>query len=139
MKDDKEKKLDAFIKQLVQEVALEEPSTDFTKNVLSKIDEVSQTTQITSYTPLISRTAWYVLALGTISLLTLAVFGNIEFDFFLINSNFLAKLSDSGSLLNLPNISFSNVVVYAALALGFFVYVQIYLLKKNWMQKEVLY
>ena len=41
MKDDKEKKLDAFIKQLVHEVALEEPSANFTKNVLSKIEKVS--------------------------------------------------------------------------------------------------
>lgn len=139
MKDDKEKKLDAFIKQLIQEVALEDPSADFTKNVLSKIDEVSQITQTTSYTPLISRTAWYVLALGTISLLMLAIFGNIEFDFFLKNSDFFAKLSDKKSILNLPSISFSNVVVYASLALGFFVYVQIYLLKKSWMQKEVMY
>lgn len=139
MKEDKEKKLEAFVKQLVKEVGLEEPSPGFTKNVLSKIDEVSLTTQTTGYTPLISRTAWFVVAMVSISLLIIAAYGNVEFDFSLINSAFFTKLSESSSRVSLPNISFSNVVVYAALALGFFFYVQIYLLRKNWMQKEVLY
>lgn len=139
MKDDKEKKLDAFIKQLVHEVALEEPSANFTKNVLSKIEKVSLSAKSTGYTPLISRTAWYVLALAAISLLTIAIFGNVEFDLFLKNNDFFSRLSQSGSRISLPSITFSNVVVYAALVLVFFVYVQIYLLKKNWMQKKVLY
>jgi hypothetical protein len=139
MKENKEKKLDAFIKQLVKEVALEEPSVGFTKKVLSKIDEASLTTQTTGYTPLISKTAWFVVAVVSISLLIIAAYGNVEFDLSLINSDFFTILSESSSQISLPNISFSNVVVYAALAVGFFAYVQIYLLKKSWIQKEVLY
>ncbi|NNE02258.1 MAG: hypothetical protein HKM92_02355 [Arenibacter sp.] len=139
MKEDREKKLDAFVRQIVKEVALEEPSENFTKNVLSKIDEVSVAAKTVSYTPLISKPVWYVLALVTSLLLISTFIGNIEFDFFLKNSNFLANLSENSPTLNLPNISFSNIVVYAALALGFFVYVQIYLLKKSWIQNEVSY
>ena len=62
MQDHLEQRLDKLAKKVVKYYKLESPSLDFTANVMQQV-EASQISHITVYKPLISKRAWFVIAL----------------------------------------------------------------------------
>lgn len=137
MKNEKDKKLDVFLKQILQETPLEEPSVHFTEGVLDKIEQLQVEVQCVSYQPIISKKVWVLILMITGLALYLSIYGTSS-EIFTLEYSFLNK----GSELNLdsliPNFTSSNIVIYAAMAVGFFVLVQVYWLKKNWSEKRVV-
>ena len=62
MQDHLEQRLDKLAKKVIKSSKLESPSLDFTANVMQEI-EASQVSHITVYKPLISKRAWFVIAI----------------------------------------------------------------------------
>ncbi len=132
MEDNKNKKYDAFLKRLVVEAGLEEPSADFTHTVLNKIETVSKMNTVFVYKPLISKKTWWFLAVMVSGLFVYIVFGNP-----IVESNLpylmeLKKLLAFNMTGRLTVTTASNTVVYGLLAFTFFMVVQIFWLDRKY-------
>ncbi len=138
MKNENDKKLDVFLKQILQETALEEPSVHFTEGVLEKIDQQRVEVQLVSYRPIISKKVWVLIVMIVGLALYLSINGTNS-EIFALQYSFLNKGSELKLHSLLPNFNSSNIVIYAALAMGFFVLVQVFWLKKNWSDKQVVF
>ncbi len=131
MEDTNEKRLDDFVKKVVNSTSLESPSIDFTKNIISKITAQEAQSTATVYQPLISKTSWLILATITILLFAYVIFGKLDLSISWlpnINSEFLNKIGfmDALSQIHLP-----NTAVYAFIGIMLFFYVQIIFLKRH--------
>ena len=77
MQDHLEQRLDKLAKKVIKSAKLESPSLDFTANVMQEI-EASQVSHITVYKPLISKRAWFVIAILIIGGLAYSIFGGLQ-------------------------------------------------------------
>ncbi len=137
MEENKEKELDIFVKRVVDEIGLEQPSIDFTKSVLSKIQSETKKSAI-SYKPLISKSAWVVLATIVFGIFLYVIFGNPRME---INSpafSVLNKLAAFDFSVEIPYRSVSNIYVYGFLGLTFFMGIQIFVLKHHFDKRYSL-
>lgn len=125
----KDKELDAFVKKAVKEVGLGQPSVTFTDMVLSKVQMVNGESPITRYKPLISKKTWWIIAALVIGVFVFVVFDSTRMEISWLSTSRLDWLSEYNIIDTLSGISISNTFVYGFLALTFFVYVQIILLK----------
>ena len=127
--DKEDHKTDIFIKKIVKEAGLEGPSLDFTTKVLAKVNAKSPASTVTTYRPLISKN--YLLALVVVMaciFVSFLMFGSTttELDWVEIKvMEYLVPLSNPFS-----NVTIAPTYLYAALGLLFFLYVQIYFLKR---------
>ena len=127
MEENRDKELDVFLKKNIKEIRLEEPSSNFTTDVFSKI-ETLQTKDAYVHKPLISKWGW-----GLIGLLVVGI------TFFLFDSGALqeswfkySKLEFFTKLSIFDSLNFiSNTMVYGLIALVIFIYVQIFILKRH--------
>ena len=130
--ENEDKRIEELVNKLMANDSLEKAPVNFTNDVMSKIEALSETKTIV-YKPLIPKYVWWLLGLGFLAL-TLNVILN--------------KSSDSSSLserYNLPEISFdvfnnlsvdfSNTLMYATVLLAVMVAIQIPLLKQYFNQK----
>jgi hypothetical protein len=138
MKNENDKKLDVFLKQILQETALEQPSVHFTEGVLDKIEQQQVEVQHVLYQPIISKKIW-VLIVMIIGLTLYLSINGINSEIFALQYSFLNKGSELKLHSLLPNFTSSNIVIYATMAVGFFVLIQVYWLKKNWSDKQVVF
>jgi len=127
MKKDFDTGKDQDLRNLLRQLPLQEPSSDFTDSVLARID-AEAAGQVTTYRPLISPWLWLVLVL----LLCLAA-----------GSTFFMDMGSAPGWFNIPDwsqplrdmmgkiatIELSKPLFYGGLALAIAVYVQLYLLK----------
>jgi uncharacterized membrane protein len=138
MEKDKNKALEAFYKEIIQEAGLEEPSANFTTSVISKIQKDDQKAEIFSYRPLIPRYIWWVSAvlLGIFFGYTFLEPENLGFvnlpkwnlDFF----------NMSGFIDVLNNFKLPDALVYGSLSLAIFISLQAYLLKTHWNKRFII-
>ncbi|RSK39230.1 hypothetical protein [Mangrovimonas spongiae] len=133
MKNQIDKQLEEFIDNVFENSNLESPSVDFSIQVMSKIQAINST-NTTTYKPLISRPVW--IALGVIFVTFLSVvFGNATFT----QSSWLTFL-DFSIVSRLGNIFPSNQLpsslVYAILFFGIMLLVQLTWLK-NYFNKRL--
>jgi len=137
MKKDKEKEWDELLLPMMKEAGLEEPSLHFTEAVLSNIEKMAIGTKQTLYSPLFSLRSWIIVAIVALVPIMLSLNATFKLTLFARYSDHareaLARTWHSGH----TAVVFSNTVVYAALILVFYVFVQIYWLKKNWSHKRV--
>ncbi|WP_420552997.1 hypothetical protein [Tenacibaculum aiptasiae] len=121
--------LDAFAKKYIQEIEVEQPSLDFTSNLMS-ILEKEENIALYKATPLISKKVWAVL----LSILIISIFyvskgtsigwvkiPKIKFDYF-------SKLQSFNFL---EGITISNTVLYTCFFFTLMIFVQIYYLKNH--------
>jgi hypothetical protein len=123
--------LDAFLKGIVEEAGLEEPSVDFTQAVLSRIETASKTNTVFDYKPLISKKVWWFLAAMVSGLFIYIVFGNPDMATNLPYLLSLKKLTEFNLLGKLPNMTGSSTVLYAMTAMAIFVVIQVFLLDRR--------
>lgn len=128
--ENKEQKLDDFMKNVFKEEFLETPPDGFTYNVMSKINTLDTVSEVTSYKPLISKTVWVVLGCLSVGLVLLVVYGNIG-----LNLNWLpVKLKDSAGIAavfeKVGTLNLGSTTVYSMVAVLLIIYVQIYMLKR---------
>ncbi|KAB1159875.1 hypothetical protein F7018_06065 [Tenacibaculum aiptasiae] len=121
--------LDAFAKKYIQEIEEEQPSLDFTSNLMNILAK-EENVALYKATPLISKKAWGIL----LSILTISIFyvskgaslswvkmPKIKFDYFTKFQNFNF----------LEGITISNTVLYTCFFFTLMIFVQIYYLKNH--------
>jgi len=139
MEENKEKEPDYFVKKIIQEIGLEEPSLNFTETVLSKIETAREPNSVTVYTPLISKFSWAILAVIVVGMGALALFGKVDTKNSWLEYINLDAVSEFTFLDSMANLKFPSTLVYGVLALTIFVYVQIFLLKNHLGKKYELH
>lgn len=121
-----EKKIEAFIDKLMSADRLEQPSLDFTDNVMSKVEAISVSTA-TVYKPLIPKSIWFII-LGSF----IALVGYIYLKEPVTKSGWFNRFDLSNVSLNLfknTTFDFSTTFMYAVVLLAIMVSIQVPLLK----------
>ncbi len=138
MERDKEKELAGFVKRTVTQIKLEQPSMDFTQQIMSKLETVHEMERASVYKPLISKSVkWMLGGFGLLALAAVFFMETPEWSPKLTNwtSSFTDWWSTSKLLqepmLELPAIPVSNTYLYGILALTFFVCIQVVVLKNR--------
>ena len=127
MQDHLEQRLDKLAKKVVKSSKLESPSMDFTANVMQQV-EASQISHITVYKPLISKRAWFVIALLIIGGLSYSIFGGLQ-STSLLESVDLSIISDNQVTNAISGITISKILAYVLGVGGLFWIAQISLTK----------
>lgn len=130
--ENQDKKIEELVDKLMANDSLEKAPINFTDEVMSRIEVLSETKTIV-YKPLIPKYVWWLLGLGFVALIVNVI---------------LNKSSDSSSLserYDLPEISFdvfnnlsvdfSSTLMYATVLLAIMVAIQVPLLKQYFNQK----
>ena len=130
--ENEDKRIEELVDKLMANDSLEKAPVNFTNDVMSKIELLSETKTIV-YQPLIPKYVWWLLGLGFVALIVNVI---------------LNKSSDSSSLserYNLPEVSFdvfnnlsvdfSSTLMYATVLLAIMVAIQVPLLKQYFNQK----
>ena len=132
MEESKNKQLDVFFKEQIQEIPLEAPTKDFTKNVMQSIQ--LENVNSTMYRPLISKKVWFVAAAAIIALFFIpfpqkegGMLDKIPIDF-----SFVDQISLDGVF---SGISVSNTTIYALLLFLGMIAIQIFYLKGYFERK----
>lgn len=122
MKQDKE--LNEFTKYIVKESELKSPSSNFVKNVMSKIEEeVSINTQFV-YKPLISKKGWFII-FSVIVLATIAVIRNTQATSTYLSSWELSFLENTVNYFQFNEIKFSKTFVICSVIFSLMMMVQV--------------
>ena len=135
MQDHLEHRLDKLAKKAVKLSAIESPSLDFTTNVMEQI-EATQTSHITVYKPLISKRAWFIIAVLAIGGFGYAIFGGDLQNTIWLEAIDFNILSDNKVTDMISGISFSKILSYAIGLGGLAWFVQISL-TKNLIEKRL--
>jgi hypothetical protein len=125
------KELDAFIKKSIQEVGLDTPSLDFTNSVMSKIQIETERSAVFVHKPLFSKSTWFAIISMVIAIFAYVIFGQPEQETTWLWFSKLNDLASFNLMGSMPNIAVSRTLTYGILAVTFFVWVQIFLLKKH--------
>ena len=136
MKEDKDKKLDAFIRKTIIEAGLENPSVDFTRSVLSKIQADAQKSTAFVYRPLISKSVWMMILTAIAGVFVYSIWENPSSETSWLAVLKLNRFAEFNLLANSLNFYISNTVIYSFVGLAFFVWVQVFLLK-SYMNKRI--
>ncbi|NND50907.1 MAG: hypothetical protein HKN54_00790 [Flavobacteriaceae bacterium] len=133
MKENTEQHLDKLTKKIIGSMPLETPSSNFTSSVMTQIEGLDAKSIV--HQPLISRRAWFIVALIGIAFIAFNIFGNVEslgwfesVDFGVLTDN---KISES-----LSGITISKTLLYSAVMFGVFMLIQITVLK-NYFDKRL--
>ncbi|WP_299103290.1 hypothetical protein [uncultured Winogradskyella sp.] len=134
MKEDN-KKIEEFIDKIMSEDVLEQPSLDFTTNVMSQVEAISNS-DATVYKPLISKPVWFIILGSFMALIGYVILGNAE-----TTASWTDRLELSEIPINLfENISFefSSTFMYAVVFLAVMVSIQVPILK-FYFQKRITF
>lgn len=138
MEDNKNKKLDAFIRKVVKEVGVEKPAEDFTVSVLSKIELIAKKNSV-QYAPIFSKSTWVVIAFLVLIVFAYVIFTNSAIETAgWLNILKLNKFTAFNSSLKMPELFISNAYVYGCVGLAFFVGIQVFLLKRHFEKRYTL-
>ena len=129
-----DKQIDDLAKKMMSSSGLEKPSVNFTANIMSQIEAIKSISVLDSK-PLISKTAWFGIAIAVIGLFaysffntsteSLGLFENVDLSF--ISNNKISEL--------LSSFTISKTVLYSVLLFGIMFSIQIPLLK-NYLDKR---
>lgn len=136
MEADQNNQLDNFIKKVVSEAGVEEPTASFTEAIMQDIQQSEISTLKTRYKPLISKYLWIAIGLVIIGACTISLLGDWETKLSIPYVENLSELNFISALNNLDyslmdNINIHNNVVYAVLMLSIFFYIQMLLLERR--------
>lgn len=130
MEENKEKQLDDFIKKIVLESGLEQPSEDFTATVLSKVVLEEKQSETILFKPLISKFTWGVLAAVVIGIIAFVNYGKVDTEISWLPTLKLDTLVKYNPFDALPSVAMSDSFTYALLALVLFVCIQLFAFKR---------
>ncbi len=129
---------DETIRKSLRELPPEEAPAGFTKQVMEAIYAPERNS--VRYTPVISKTAWVLISCLALVLMVMGYTSSLQNEALLfltrdLNLMPFTFLSSDGS----SYISDTRIVVYALLAFCSLFSLQIILLKRNWVNKQVHY
>lgn len=131
--------VDAFFKKHIQEIPLESPSTDFTKNLMGVLSH-EETSEVTHYVPLISKKFWIgLLSVVTISIIALLLIpfqkgGESLLEKVPIDFSFVDKINVTGLF---DGLSVSSTTFYGAVLFSIMMFVQIFYIKGYFDKRSV--
>lgn len=132
MKNKVEENLDQLARKVIKEASLEEPSFDFTVQMMDKI-AVEEIERAIIYKPLISKRTWVIIAI--LAIVFICFLWNVSF-----SSEWLSaiKIGDKLSF-NLNTVfskfTMSNVMVYAVGLLSLMLIIQTVVLKNHFNKR----
>lgn len=132
-----EKKIEEFTKQLIKEAGVESPSSNFVKNIMSSIAVEKSSIKKLTYTPIISKPVWVVMALFFSAICVFIVTGMVDASVFqkYLNFNIFSKIAT----LNLfENIRFSPTFTFSFVVFSILVWVQLVVIR-NFVNKQNSY
>ena len=130
MQTDDDKRLDQWTRKVLKETQLESPGSDFTKNIMRQITPATNIVVARSYTPLISRNYWGLIAACSAALIILAFFVQGE-NTMGIFQNFEYLANELNGLDLVPAKLFPENMAYGILALLFCLGIQVYFIKRQ--------
>jgi len=139
MEENNNKQIDAFLQKHIQDIPLESPSNDFTKNLMGILTK-EETSKATQYAPLISKKGWVgigLVILSSLAFLFLVPFqkeGESILDKVSLDFSFLSKLSFSGSM---DGLSMSSMMFFAALLFSVMLAAQVFYIK-GYLNKRIV-
>ncbi len=128
MKRHSNKSLDKFTQKWLGELPLDNPPTDFTQRIMDRVSGLPLPAK-QAYSPLISNTAWMVLStLLIVSIIAAYVFDLQPLGIF-EEVNIWNSALGFGEISLLPNMDWSNPLVYASVVFGLLALLQFRLLR----------
>lgn len=121
-----DKRIEKFVDRLMSNDQLETTSSNFTGDVLSKIEHLSAS-KATVYKPLISKPVWWILGLGLVGLFVYMFMVNPQGDYSITET--LGLSLPEFNLFQNIDVSFSKTLVYTIVLSAIMLSVQIPLLK----------
>lgn len=125
------KELDDFLRKSIQEIGLDKPSLDFTSVVMSKINVEAERSVVFVHKPLFSTSTWFVVIAMVAAIFSYVIVGQSKKETTALWLSKLNNLTSFNLMAHMPEILVSNTFIYGILAVTFFVWVQIFLLKKH--------
>lgn len=126
--------LDAFAKKYIKEISIEEPSVDFTSNLMNILVQ-KENVSLYKATPLISKKVWFVL-IGILVTSILYVSRGTSLTWVKMPK---LSLESYFSKIQIPNLfeglSVSTTMLYASFFFTIMIFVQIYYLKNHFTRK----
>ena len=130
MNENADKDLDSLSRKVIGKSAIESPSLDFTKNVMSQINALSSSS-VTTYVPLISKKVWALVALLFAGIVWLTSSGASE-----EKSSWVSDLDLKYEFVNpLAHLELSQTVVYSLVLFAIMFCIQIPLLKYHFNKR----
>lgn len=136
--ENNKKRIDTFLQKYIQEIPLESPSKDFTKNLMEVLTK-EETTKVTAYTPLISKKGWGIIASIIAIFSTVVVFIPYReeeqslIDKIPVDFSFLSHISFSKMF---EILSVSNSTLYTLVLFTVLFFVQAFYLK-GYLHKKI--
>ena len=123
MNEQTKKHIETFIDKAMKSSTLETPSFDFTAKVMSQVTATSKSS-VTVYKPLFSKSAWVIMLLSTVGIITFSLFSNDTFTLGWFEKVDISKVSNLFS-----EIKISQTAMYSLLMFAVMLFIQIPLLK----------
>lgn len=130
--ENEDKKIEELVDKLMANDSLEKAPINFTDEVMSKIEVLSEAKTIV-YKPLISKYVWWLLGLGFVALIVNVVLNKPSNSSSLSERYALPEISFD--LFNNLSVDFSSTLMYATVLLAIMVAIQVPLLKQYFNQK----
>ena len=137
MIDPTDQHLNELTKKIIGETSLEQPSLDFTTNVMAQVEMTSE--KIIAYKPLISKKGWLAIVALFFMGIVFAFYGDFNGNgwFDSINLDY-SVLTDNKFTELISSITLSSTAIYAIVFFGLLFFVQISYLK-NYHSKQLKY
>lgn len=130
MNENVDKHLDDLSRKVMSHSTIEQPSFNFTQNIMVQIERV-KASEVTTYVPLISKRIWVLIAIALLSISSgLAFFGTFNDDNSWLRQLQFDRFSEYSFPNPLANIEFSQTTYYAVILFAVVMCVQIPILKR---------
>jgi len=134
MKDNIDNHIEKIVDKSMKKIALDSPSLDFTKNVMTQIDALEKSS-ITIYKPLISKPMWVAVFAVALMVVLYLLFGNSTSQTGWLNFIDLSVITDNRLSNALSSFTISKTLMYALVLFGVMFSIQVPLLK-NYFDKQ---
>ncbi|GAB4156932.1 MAG: hypothetical protein Tsb0033_08160 [Winogradskyella sp.] len=130
--ENEDKKIEELVDKLMANDSLEKAPVNFTNDVMSKIEVLSEAKTIV-YKPLIPKYVWWLLGSGFVALIVNVILNKSSDSSSLSERYALPEISFD--LFNNLSVDFSSTLMYATVLLAIMVAIQVPLLKQYFNQK----
>ena len=128
MKDNVDNQINKLIDKSIKKASLETPSLGFTNSVMAQVNALKQST-VTTYRPLISKPAWFVIFTVALLMVLYIIFGTTTTDAGWLSFIDLSFISNNRFSNTLSGFNVSNSVAYAVVLFGLMLFIQVPILK----------
>ncbi|MGB5553632.1 MAG: hypothetical protein WBM83_03160 [Flavobacteriaceae bacterium] len=132
MDKETDKKLETFTKKMFSDLPPEVPSFDFTTRVMAQIETVP-VRPLVGDRPLISKEVWLLVAVATIGVFSILIFGDFGND--ITWSPYMQSAISTIKEITLPDLKISKVFLYGVVTFTFFMALQIVVLKHHFNKR----